>query len=135
MEEKDSAERDFHQKAVKKLAQANSKIVEVEAKLMSLQKKLLVLLLQDKRKLINQGDPYNFSDSESEPTSSRFSQKRKKREVFPPSIQYGGFFPDDASILVPVDEQMLTLLASTQAVGSLITLLQETPHALRITPP
>ena len=88
-EEKASAEQDHCQKADKKLVQAYSKIAELEAKLASFQKELIVLQKQDKRTPINQGDPYIFSDSESETTSSRSSQKRKKREVFPPFIQYG----------------------------------------------
>ena len=84
---------------------------------------------------INQGDPYDFSDSESETTSGRSSWKRKKRKVFPPSIQYGGFFPDEASMPVLVDEQMPAMLASSQAVGSQTTPLQEHLPTSRITPP
>ena len=63
--------------------QANSKITELEAKLMGLQRELTVLLLQDKRMPINQGDLFKFSDSESEATFGRSSQKRKKGQAFP----------------------------------------------------
>ena len=42
-ENKASAEQDHHQKADKKLAQANSKIIELEAKLAELQQELTVL--------------------------------------------------------------------------------------------
>ena len=55
VEEKASTEWDHYWKADKNLVQANSKIVELEAKLASLQK-------QDKRTPIDQGDPYNFSE-------------------------------------------------------------------------
>ena len=71
---------------------------------MSFQKELTVLQQQDKRTPINQGNLYNFSDSESEPTFSRSSWKRKKSQAFPPSFNYGGFFPDEAGTSVPVDE-------------------------------
>ena len=128
VEEKAFTERVHCQKADEKLAQANSKIEELEAKLVSLQK-------QDNRTPIDWGDPYDFSDSESEPASGRSSQKRKKREAFPPSIQYGGFFPDEASTSVLVDEQMLVMPASTQAVGLSIAPLQEPPPTSRIAPP
>ena len=134
-EEKASAEQDHRQKADKKLVQAYSKIAELEAKLASFQKELIVLQKQDKRTPINQGDPYDFSDPESEMISSRSIQKRKKREAFPPSIQYGGFFPDVASTSVLVDEQMPASPASSQAVGSHTTPLQEHPPTLRSTPP
>ena len=62
-------ERDCHQKADKKLAQANSKIMELETKLTELQQELTVLHLQDKRTPIAQDDPYGFLGSDSEPTS------------------------------------------------------------------
>ena len=78
---------------------------------------------------------FNFSDSESETTSSRSSQKRKKREAFPPSMQYGGFFPDEASMSVPADELMPESPASSQVVGSQTTLLQEHLPMSRIVPP
>ena len=68
-ENKASAERDHRQKADEKLVQANSKITELEAKLAELQQELAVLQTQDKRMPIAQGDPYNFSGSDSEPTS------------------------------------------------------------------
>ena len=57
-----SVEQDRCQKADKKLAQANSKITE-------LQQELTVLQMQDKRTPIAQDDPYRFSGSDSEPTS------------------------------------------------------------------
>ena len=53
VEEKASTQQDCHQKADEKLAQANLKITELEAKLMGLQKELTVLILQDKRTPIN----------------------------------------------------------------------------------
>ena len=115
--------------------QANTKIAELKAKLTSFQKELTALKKQDKHTLIDQGDPFNFSDSESETTSGRLSQKRKKREAFPPSMQYGGFFLDEASMSVPADELMLTMLASSQAVGLQTTLLWEHPPTSRIAPP
>ena len=68
-ENKASAEQDHHQKADKKLAQANSKITELEAKLTELQWELTVLQTQDKRMPIAWDDPYYFLGSDSEPTS------------------------------------------------------------------
>ena len=90
-----------------------------------------------KRMPINQGDPFNLSDSESEATSSRSSQKRKKRQAFPPSFNYGGFFPNKAGTLVPVDEQVLMMpaSASASAVGPQTTLLAGHLPTSRITPP
>ena len=70
-EEKASAKQDCCWKADKKLVQANSKITELEAKLAGLQRELTVLQKQDERMPINQGDSFNFSDSESEATSGR----------------------------------------------------------------
>ena len=132
VEEKASAEWDCHWKADEKLVQANSKIAELEAKLVSFQKELTVLQKQDKWTPIDWGNLFDFSDLKSEATSGRSSQKREKREAFPPSIQYRGFFPDEASTLVPADEQMP---ASSQAVGSQTTPLQEHPPTSRIAPP
>ena len=109
VEEKASTEWDHHQKADEKLVQANSKVTELEAKLVGLQREFAVQQKQDKRMLINWGDLFNFSDPEPEVTSSRSSQKRKKGQAFPPSINYGHFFPDEASTSVPVDEQMLII--------------------------
>ena len=117
--------------------QANSRITELEAKLMGLQKELTVLQRQDKRTPINQGKSFNFSDSESETTSRRSSQKRKKGQAFLPSISYGCFFPDEASTLVLVNEQMPVMLASTSSpvVGPQATPLAGHLPTLRITPP
>ena len=84
VEEKAATKWDHHWKADEKLAQANSRITELEAKLASLQRELTVLLLLDKRTPINQGDLFDFSDSESEVTSSRSSWKRKKGQAYPP---------------------------------------------------
>ena len=115
--------------------QANSKITELEAKLASLQRELTVLQKQDKRTLIDWGDLFDLSDSETETTSSRSSQKRKKGQAFPPLFNYGGFFPDKTGTLVPVDEQMPAMPASSsQAVGSQPTLLPGHPPTLRIAP-
>ena len=135
-ENKVSAERDCCQKADEKLAQANSQIMELEAKLMGLQRELTVLQMQDKRTPINWGDPYDFSGSDSEPTSSRSSQKRKKGQAFPPSISYGGLFPDDASTSVLVEVQMPMMLASasTSVVGPIATPLAGHPPTSRIIP-
>ena len=123
--------------ADKKLAQANLRITELEAKLTGLQKELAVLQKQDKRTPINQGNLFNFSDSESEATSGRSSQKRKKGQAFPPALSYGGFFPDEAGMLVPVDDQMPMMLASasTPVVGLQATPLVGHPPTSRITPP
>ena len=135
-EEKASAEQDCHWKADKKLVQANSKITELEAKLVELQRELTVLQNQDKRTPIVWDDPYKFSGSDSEPTSGQLSWRWKNGQAFPPSISYGGFFPDKASTLVLVDEQMLMMLASSsQAVGSQTTLPLGHPPTLRITHP
>ena len=76
---------------------------------------------------------FNFSDSESEATSSRSSQKRKKGHAFPPSISCGGFFSDEVGRTVLVDEQMPMILASP-AVGPQATLLVGHPPTSRITP-
>ena len=53
VEEKASAKQDHHQKADKKLAQANSRITVVEAKLAGFQKELAILQKQDKGTPIN----------------------------------------------------------------------------------
>ena len=58
-------------------------------------------------------DLYNFSGSDSEPTSGRSSWKRKKSQAFPLAISYGGFFPSDASMSVLADEQRPTMIASS----------------------
>ena len=50
---KATAEHDHHQKVDEKLVQANSRIGELEAKLMGLQRELTVLQKQDKRTPIN----------------------------------------------------------------------------------
>ena len=84
--------------------QANSKITELEVKLAELQQELAVLQMQDKRMPIVWGDLYDFLGSDSEPTSGQSSQKRKKGQVFPPAISYGGFFPSKASMSVLADE-------------------------------
>ena len=111
--------------------------MKLEANLVGLQQELAVLQMQDKRTPIDQGDPYNFLGSDSEPTSGRSSQKRKKGQAIPPSISYGGFFPNDASTSVPVKAQMLMMLASasTSMVGPIATLLVGHPPMLRIIPP
>ena len=68
-EKKASAERDHRQKADKKLAQANSKITELETKRAELQQELTALQMQDKRMPIVRDDQYRFLGSDSEPTS------------------------------------------------------------------
>ena len=136
VENKASTEQDHHQKADEKLVQANSKITELEAKLTELQQELAVLQMQDKRMPIAQDDPYNFLGSNSEPTSGQSSQKRKKGQVFPLAISYGGFFLSEASTSVLADEQMLMMPASSlQAVGWQTTLLLVNPPTLMIAPP
>ena len=81
-------------------------------------------------------DPYGFSGSDSEPTSGRSSQKRKKCQAFPPAISYGGFFPSKASTSVLADKPMPMMpVSSSQAVGSQITLPQVNPPTSRIAPP
>ena len=133
VENKASAERDHRQKADEKLAQANSKIAELEAKLAE---ELTVLQTQDKRTPIVWGNPYNFLGSDSEPTSGQLSQTRKKGQVFPPAISYGGFFLSKASTLVLADKLMSMMPASSsQAVGSQTTLPPVHPPTLRIAPP
>ena len=115
--------------------QANSKITELEAKLVDLQQELAVLQMQDKRMPIVWDDPYNFSGSDSEPTSGQSSWKRKKGQVFLPAISYGGFFPSEASTSVLADEQMPVMAASLlQVVGSQTTLPLVNPPTLRIAP-
>ena len=84
---------------------------------------------------INQDDPDGFLGSDSEPTSGQLSWKRKKGQVFPPAISYGGFFLSKASTLVLADEPMPMMPASSsQAVGSQTTLPQVNPPTSRITP-
>ena len=113
--------------------QANSKITELEAKLTELQQELAALQMQDKRMPITWDDPYDFSGSDSEPTSGRLSQKRKKGQAFLPAISYGGFFPSES---VLADEQMPMMLASSlQAVGSQTTLPFGNLPTSKITPP
>ena len=134
-ENKASVERDHCRKADKKLVQANSKITELEAKLTELQQELAVLQMQDKRMPIVWGNLYNFSGSDSEPTSGRLSWKRKKGQSFPLAISYGGFFLNKASMSV-LDEQMPMMPASSlQAVGSQTTLPLGNMPTSRITPP
>ena len=103
---------------------------------MGLQKELAVLHMQDKRMPIDWGDLFDFLGSDSELTSSRSSWKRKKGQAFPP-ISYGELFPNDTGMLGPVDEQMLTMLASASApvVGPLVTPLMGNPPTSRIAPP
>ena len=95
-ENKASMEQDHHQKADRKLTQANSKITELEAKLAELQQELAVLQTQDKRMPITRGDPYDFLGSDSEPTSGQLSRKRKK--VFP-SHQLWGLLPKQSQYI------------------------------------
>ena len=116
--------------------QANSKITELETKLTELQQELTVLRLQDKRMPIVQDNQYRFLGSDSEPTSGRSSQKRKKGQAFPPAISYGGFFLSEASLSVLADEPMPMMPAlSSQAVGAQTTLPQVNPPTSRIAPP
>ena len=124
-------------KADKKLVQANSKVTELEAKLAELQQELTVLWLQDKRTPIVWDDKYRFSGSDSEPTSSRSSRKRKKGQAFPLTISYrDDFFLSESSTSVLADEPMLRMLASlSQAVGSQTTLPLVNPLTSRIAPP
>ena len=77
-EAKREGQSEYSQKADEKLAQANLRITELEAKLMGLQKELALLQKQDKRTPIDQGNSFDFSDSKSEAMSSRSSWKRKK---------------------------------------------------------
>ena len=85
--------------------------------------------------LIVRDDQYGFLGSDSEPTSGRLSRKRKKGQVFPLAISYGGFFPSEASTLVLADKPMLMLPAPlSQAVGSQTPLPQVNPPTSRITP-
>ena len=134
-ENKVSTQQDHFQKADEKLVQAKSKITELEAKLAELQQELAALQTQDKRMPIIWDDLYNFSGSDSEPTSGRLSWKWRKGQAFPPAISYGGFFPSEASMLVLADEQMPMMLASSlQAVGSQTTLPLGNPPTSRIAP-
>ena len=136
VENKVSVERDHRRKADEKLAQANSKITELEAKLAERQQELSVLQTQDKRMPIVWGDPYDFSGSDSEATSGRLSWKRKKGQAFPLAISYGGFFLSEASTSVLADEQMPMMQASSlQVVGSQTTLPLVSPPTSRVTPP
>ena len=135
VENKASAERDHHRKADEKLAQANSKITELETKLAELQQELTALRMQDKRTPIVWDDQYRFLGSDSEPTSGQSSWKRKKGQVFPPAISYGGFFLSKASTSVLADKPMPMMQASSsQAVGSQTTLPLVNPPTSRITP-
>ena len=112
-ENKASTEGDHRQKADEKLALANSRITELEAKLTGLQQELTVLQMQDKRTPIVWDNQYGFLGSDSEPTSGRLSWKRKKGQAFLLAISYGGFFLSEASMLVLADEPMLMMLASS----------------------
>ena len=92
--------------------------------------------MQDKRTPIIWGSQYDFSGSDSEPTSGRSSWKWKKGQAFPLAISYGGFFLNEASTSVLADEQIPMMLASLlQAVGSQTTLPLGNPPTLRISPP
>ena len=110
--------------------------MELETKLAELQQELTVLQMQDKRTPIVWDDLYDFSGSDSEPTSGQLSWKRKKGQVFPLAISYRGFFPSKASTSVLADKQMLMMPASSsQAVGLQTTLPQVNLLMSRITPP
>ena len=110
--------------------------MELEAKLTELQRELTVLQMQDKQMPIAWDDPYGFLGSDSESTSGRSSQKRKKGQAFPPAISYGDFFLNEASTSVLPDEPMLMMPASlSQAVGSQTTLPLVHPPTSRIAPP
>ena len=104
---------------------------------MGLQQELTVLQMQDKRTPINQGNPYDFSGSDSEPTSGRSREKRKKGQAFPPSISYGGFFPNNASTSIPVEVQMpvMPASASTSVVRPIATPLMGHLPMSRTVPP
>ena len=116
--------------------QANSKITELETKLTELRQELTALRMQDKRTSIVWDDQYGFLGSDSEPTSSRSSWKRKKGQAFPLAISYGGFFLSEASTSVLADKPMPMMLASSsQAVVSQITLPWVNPPTLRIASP
>ena len=115
VENKASAEQDCRQKGDKKLVQANSKITELEAKLTELQQELTVLQMQDKRMSIVWDDLYDFSGSDSEPTSDQARKGRRARHSHQPSAM-GASSP-------------------AQAVGSQTTLPLVSPPTLRIAPP
>ena len=135
-ENKASTEQDHRRKADEKLAQANLKVAELEVKLTELQQELIVMQMQDKRMPIIWHDLYDFLGSDSEPTSGRSSWKRKKSQVFPLAINYGGFFPSDTSMSALADEQRPVMIASSsQAVGSKTTLPLVHPPTSRIAPP
>ena len=109
--------------------------MELETKLAELQQELTALRMQDKRTLIVRDNQYGFLGSDSEPTSGRLSQKRKKGQAFPLAISYGGFFLSDASTLVLADELMPMMLVSlSQAVESQTTLPLVNPPTSRIAP-
>ena len=109
--------------------------MELETKLAELQQELTALRMQDKRTPIVQDNQYGFLGSDSEPTSGRSSQKRKKGQAFPLAISYGGFFLSDASTLVLADELMPMMLVSlSQAVESQTTLPLVNPPTSRIAP-
>ena len=92
--------------------------------------------MQDKRTPVAWDDPYGILGSDSEPTSGRSSQKRKKGQVFPLAITYGDFFLSKASTSVLADEPMQMMPASSsQVVGSQTTLPLVHPPTSRITPP
>ena len=80
-------------------------------------------------------DPYGFLGSDSEPTSGRLSQKRKKGQAFPLAISYRGFFLSEASTSVLADELMPMMASLSQAVGSQTALPQVNPPTSRIAPP
>ena len=69
--------------------------------------------------------------------SSRSIQRRKKGQAFPPSISYRGFFPNNASMSIPVEAQMVAMLASvsTSAIGLIATLLAGHLPMSRTIPP
>ena len=129
-EEKFSSEKDRRRKADEKLAQANEKIKELEAKLVSLQTEVHVLQKQDKRTPIDRGDAFECSDSESEATSG----KKRKRQNFPPAMQYGGFFPDDAGSSLPLDDPMPETPAFVVEASSALAPSQPPPLTSRMAP-
>ena len=72
---------------------------------------------------------FGFLGSDSAPTSGQSIRKRKKGQVFPLAISYGGFFLSEASTLVLADEPMLMMPASSsQAVVTDLTAPGEPTH-------
>ena len=92
-EEKASTKRDHYRKADEKLAQANLRITELDAKLAGLQKELTVLQNQDKRTPINWGNSLISLIQNQRPLPADPAGKGRRARPSPPPSATGASSP------------------------------------------